>query len=179
MWYAANCNIVAIGSVHVLQKNMDYFDHAKKILSKNGYKLTGPRILVLEAVSGADSAQNAYEIKEFLDRSGKKINIVSVYRILSLLKAFELVHEISDGKFISCKKFDCEDPAHCHHQFLCSVCGKIEEMHVDDTSFVNEIVSLFPKLSINSHTFRFEGLCENCKKLFPKDHLKNTLTTAK
>jgi len=143
---------------------MTYFDHSKTTLLKNHYKITAPRLLVIEMLETSRTPQNAYDIMKKLSSGNKKIDVVSVYRTLSLFKALNLVHETSEGKFIACQKFDCTDISHCHHQFACTSCHKTEEIHVNDKSFMRKLAGMFPKLSINSHDFRFEGLCEKCKQ---------------
>lgn len=140
---------------------MKYSDHAMAVLSKNGYKLTNPRSLVIQVLESSNIPRNAYDIKK---SASANLDIVSIYRTLSLLKDLNLVHEPIEGKFVRCQKFDCANLAHCHHQFTCNSCHEIKEIHVDDKDFVKKLTKLFPKLSINSHNFRFEGLCENCKK---------------
>jgi len=143
---------------------MTYLDHAKKTLSRNSYKLTTQRLLVIELFESSSISKNAYDIKKALSSHSKKIDTVSIYRALSLLKKLNLIHEISDGKFVQCQKFTCTDPSHCHHQFICTSCHKTEEIHVNDKFFMNKLAKLFPKLLINSHSFLFEGLCEKCKQ---------------
>jgi len=140
---------------------MTYSDYAKKTLLQNDHKLTAPRILIMELLERSDVPQNAYGIAKSLN---KKIDVVSVYRTLSLFKKLNLIHEVSGGKFIACRKFDCTNSAHCHHQFVCTSCHKTEEIHVNDKSFIKKLARMFPKLSINSHSFQFGGLCEKCKK---------------
>jgi|SRR3989339_196644 len=138
---------------------MLYSEYAKEILLKNNYKLTTPRLLVIEILELSECSQNAYEIAEKI----KTIDVVSVYRILDLFKKLYLIHETSEGKFIACQKFDCTNVKHCHHQFVCSLCRKTEEIHINDKFFISRLVKMFPKILINSHDFRFEGLCEKCK----------------
>jgi Fe2+ or Zn2+ uptake regulation protein len=138
---------------------MTYLEYAKEILLKNNYKLTSPRLLVIEILESSDISQNAYEIAEKI----KTIDVVSVYRILDLFKKLHLIHETSEGKFIACQKFDCTNVKHCHHQFVCSSCHKTEEIHINDRLFISKLTKMFPKILINSHDFRFEGLCAKCK----------------
>jgi len=144
---------------------MKYSIHAKTNLSQNGYKLTAQRLLVIDLFESATESRNAYDIKKALSSINKKIDIVSIYRILSLLKKLNLVHEISPGKFVRCQKFTCTNLSHCHHQFICNSCHKTEEIHVDDNFFINDLGKLYPKLLINSHSFCFEGLCEKCREI--------------
>jgi len=143
---------------------MTYLDHAKGILAKNGYKLTAPRLLVVELFESFSFPQNAYDIKKAFSSRSKKIDTVSIYRTLSLLKKLNLIHEVSEGRFVQCQKFTCTNSSHCHHQFICTSCHETEEIHVNDKFFMNKLTKLFPKLLINSHSFHFEGLCEKCKQ---------------
>jgi len=142
---------------------MTYSDHAKEVLSKNSYKLTKSRLLIIDFFETSVSPVNAYGVMESISSYNKKVDVVSVYRTLALFKKLDLVHELSDGKFVSCQKFGCTDLSHCHHQFVCMSCHEIEELHINDKNFVSKLAKLFPKLSINSHHFTFEGLCEKCK----------------
>jgi Fe2+ or Zn2+ uptake regulation protein len=141
---------------------MKYSDHAKEILLKNCCKLTTPRLLVIKLLEASNVSQNAYDMAK-KNSKNKKRDVVSVYRTLSLFKKLNLIHEVSEGKFIACKKFDCTDLNHCHHQFTCTSCRKTEEIHLNDKSFIRKLAVMYPKLSISSHSFRFEGLCEKCK----------------
>ncbi|HBB02190.1 MAG: hypothetical protein US89_C0002G0034 [Candidatus Peregrinibacteria bacterium GW2011_GWF2_38_29] len=142
---------------------MSYYNYAERVLSQNGYKLTIPRMIVLGLLESSDVSQNAYDMARKITSSGKTVDTVSIYRTLALLKELGLIHEMSEGKFIACQKFDCKDSSHCHHQFVCKSCRKIEEIHVDDRFFVKKIAKIFPKLLIDSHSFKFEGFCEKCK----------------
>lgn len=143
---------------------MIYLDHSKETLSSNGYKLTTPRLLVIELFGSSNVPRNAYDIKKALSSLNKKTDTVSIYRTLSLLKKLNLIHEVSDGKFVQCQKFTCKNSLHCHHQFVCTSCHKTEEIHVNDQFFIDKLTKLLPKLLINSHSFHFEGLCEKCKQ---------------
>jgi Fe2+ or Zn2+ uptake regulation protein len=145
--------------------NMTYSAYAKNVLSKTGYKLTTPRLLVLQFLEMSDIPQNAYDVKRALSSKKESPDIVSIYRNLALLKKLNLVHEVSDGKFIPCQKFTCTKSSHCHHQFVCTACRKTEEIHLDDKSFMSKVAKLFPKLSIKSHSFHFEGLCAKCSNI--------------
>jgi len=68
--------------LHLLILDMTYPEYAKEILLKNNYKLTSPRMLVVEVLGDSNVSQNAYEIAEKI----KTIDVVSVYRILDLFR---------------------------------------------------------------------------------------------
>lgn len=158
-YIACNCNIIAFSN----DGKLSYLDHSKQVLAKNGCKLTNPRLIVVKLIESSNVPQNAYDIAKKSFSANKKIDVVSIYRTLALLKKVNLIHETSEGKFIACQQFDCADKLHCHHQFICTSCNKISEIHLNDKSFISKIKKMFPKLSINSHNFQFEGLCEKCK----------------
>lgn len=155
-----NCNIIAFTNV----VKLSYLDHSKQVLAKNGYKLTNPRLIVLESLSSSTISRNAYDLKKEIASLNKVIDIASIYRTLSLLKSLNLVHEVSGGRFVPCQKFDCANSSHCHYQFTCEKCNEVYEMHLDDRNFIGKISKLFPELLIKSHTFCFSGLCKKCHK---------------
>jgi Fe2+ or Zn2+ uptake regulation protein len=150
--------------LHLKVIKMTYFKHAEDILLKNNSKLTASRIRIIKFLEISTIPCNAYDIAKNLNSNGKTVDIVSIYRTLSLFEKLNLVHKTSERKFIACQKFECTNSTHCHHQFVCTSCHKTEEIHVNDKSFVRKLAKIFPKLSINSHSFQFEGLCEKCKK---------------
>lgn len=137
------------------------------MLSDNGYKITSSRMNVVKFLGKGMGSFNAYDIVRKASRTGRKLDVVSVYRALSLFERLKIIHRTSNGKYIPCQKFTCREPAHCHHDFTCTSCNRIEEVHVDDRSFLKTISKILPNLSINSHAFHFEGICEKCKKGTP------------
>jgi len=143
---------------------MTYSIHAQKIISNKGHKLTTARILVIETIEKSPNALNAYEIASLINKNGKEIDTVSVYRTLSLLLSLNLAHKAPEGKFIACQEFECSNKSHCHHQFVCTSCGKIKEIHIDDEPFIEKLNKKFLNIFISSHSFQFSGLCEKCKK---------------
>jgi len=137
---------------------------AQKTLQTAGYKLTKPRLLIIESLAKTKTPLNAYEIAKILNKKAKSIDIASVYRTLKILKETDLAHETSQGKFIACQKPSCQNQKHSHYQFICKTCQQTTEIHIDDSSFLSKIQKLFPEISIQSHNFQFSGLCPNCKK---------------
>lgn len=136
---------------------------AQKTLQTAGYKLTKPRLLIIESLGKNKTPLNAYEIAKILNKKTKSIDIASVYRTLKILKENDLVHETSQGKFIACQKPSCKNQKHSHHQFICETCRQTTEIHIDDSAFLSKIKKIFPEISIQSHNFQFSGLCQNCK----------------
>src|SRR3954464_4350604 len=85
-----------------------YEEHALKELRNAGYRITMPRVQVIRALADTTKALSAYAIHEKIINSGGKIDVVSVYRILSTLQEVGLIHHIGivDGYF-PCRMTDC------------------------------------------------------------------------
>jgi Fur family transcriptional regulator, zinc uptake regulator len=111
-----------------LQDSKNYEEHSLKELRNAGYRITMPRVQVIRALGDTTKALSAYAIHEKIINSGGKIDVVSVYRILSTLQEVGLIHHIGivDGYF-PCRMTDCH--------------GKRSEVMVDENSgSVTELV---------------------------------------
>jgi Fur family zinc uptake transcriptional regulator len=87
-----------------------YEDHCLKELRNAGFRITMPRVQVIRALADTDTALSAYAIHDKIISSGGKIDVVSVYRILSTLQEVGLIHHIGvvDGYF-PCRIGSCAD----------------------------------------------------------------------
>jgi len=85
-----------------------YEDHSLQELRSAGYRITMPRVQVIRALADTKRALSAYAIHEKIINSGGKIDVVSVYRILSTLQEVGLIHHIGvvDGYF-PCRMDNC------------------------------------------------------------------------
>jgi Fe2+ or Zn2+ uptake regulation protein len=78
-----------------------YEEHSLRELRAAGYRITMPRVQVIRALADTNKALSAYAIHEKIISGGGKIDVVSVYRILSTLQEVGLIHHIGvvDGYF--------------------------------------------------------------------------------
>ena len=78
-----------------------YEEHSLKELRAAGYRITMPRVQVIRALADTTKALSAYAIHEKIINGNGKIDVVSVYRILSTLQEVGLIHHIGvvDGYF--------------------------------------------------------------------------------
>ncbi len=86
----------------------NYEEHSLKELRNAGYRITMPRVQVIRALADTTQALSAYAIHEKIINSKGKIDVVSVYRILSTLQEVGLIYHIGivDGYF-PCRMTDC------------------------------------------------------------------------
>lgn len=107
----------------------DFETYAVQTLRQQGLRITTPRMLVIRALAGSDRALTPYAIHERIADQGGRIDVVSVYRILTALAEVGLVHRIGvlDG-FAACRQGK-EHHDRVQH-LVCSECGSVEEMEI-------------------------------------------------
>lgn len=141
---------------------MNYLEHSQNKIKENGGRITKTKLAVLQILSKSKTHLKPYEIAEKIQNSKKKIDVVTVYRILEKLEQLKLVHKSKNG-FMACAHYECKNSEHCHHQFLCNKCKEVFEVHINDQEFLQKIKNSFENLLIKSHDFHFSGLCKKCQ----------------
>ena len=136
--------------------------HSIRILQDKGYKITRPRRWVLEVLEHMEKPSSPYEMQRLLREEGKHLNHVTIYRILELLCALNLVHKVlSLGGFVRCTLGDEEG---CHRYMICRGCGTLQEFA--DKALCekeNEVAEKFG-FQPEYHLTEFSGLCSHCRK---------------
>lgn len=141
---------------------MTYTEYSIERVKKSGGRITKTKLEVLKALTGLEKPMNPYEIAEKIEESGARIDVVTVYRILETFEGLRLVHKSEKG-FMPCTHYTCGDVGHCHHQFFCNKCERAFEVHINDGDFLKKIKTKFGDLLVQSHDFRFSGLCNKCQ----------------
>lgn len=142
---------------------MTYQEFALKQLKKEKYRITKPRQAVLDTLESTHKPLNAYEIANAIKKNGTDIDVSTVYRILDVYQKLKLAHFIKDKQgYLGCKDWTCRNENHCHHQFVCTSCENVVEMHIDDHEFLQNIQKKFRELRIDKHYLEFSGMCKQC-----------------
>ncbi len=98
-----------------------------EILQEKGYRLTPPRMIVLEAVEASDDHISADEIYRQTLIKYPYMNISTVYRTLELLTELGLASETDFGGERLC--YHPLGKSH-HHHLVCWKCGKVQDIDV-------------------------------------------------
>jgi Fur family transcriptional regulator, zinc uptake regulator len=108
-----------------------YEEHSLTELRANGYRITMPRVQVIRALADTRRALSAYAIHEKIINAGGKIDVVSVYRILSTLQEVGLIHHIGvvDGYF-PCRTTDCRSRR--SEVIVCERCQQVQELAMSE-----------------------------------------------
>lgn len=129
-------------------------------LREAGYKITPPRLAVLEVIQREGEHLNPQEILEQAQAIHPQTGRATVYRTLELLTNLGIVRPIYVGD---------SGPTYIraeggHHHLVCSCCGRVVDFEqcVAD-SMERDLEERFG-FRIQSHLLEFYGLCADCNK---------------
>jgi len=139
---------------------MSFVKDSLHVLRAKGYKITRPRKRVLEVLEQAEVSLLPSEIRQVTRRQGGDIDPVTIYRVLDLFCALNLVHKVlSSGGFVKCVLGEEEG---CHRYLVCRQCGTLQEF-ADKALCLSEN-KVAEKLGFHAerHLTEFSGLCFDC-----------------
>ncbi len=126
-----------------------------------GYKITPPRLAVLEVILNQNEHLNPAEILQRARAVYPGVGRASIYRTLELLTQLRIVRPIYLGE---------NGPIYIraeggHHHLVCSHCSVVidfDQCSADELA--NELSTRFG-FTIQSHLLEFYGLCAACKSV--------------
>ena len=130
-------------------------------LSKQGYRMTPQRMMVLSAIENSENHISAEEIYAQIIAKYPNVNISTVYRTLELLKRLGLATETNLGE--GRVRYHSSEKGH-HHHLVCQKCGSI--INIDESTLARLQDVLLHRYDFNAelkHVAIF-GLCVNCRK---------------
>ncbi len=134
--------------------------HAEEIMKEKGLKITMPRVLVMKALLEHPHAHSVYALRR-CDENLKKVNAVTLYRILEVFVRIGLAHRVSGNEFRAC---DLSESNHsskgCHLLLICDECGSVEE--VQDETCREVAVAKKSGFQVFAHVNEVHGLCRKC-----------------
>ena len=130
-------------------------------LSKQGYRMTPQRMMILSAIESSDDHISAEEIYAQIVAKYPNVNISTVYRTLELLERLGLVTktDLGEGRV----RYHPADKGH-HHHLICRECGAIIDL---DESLLTSLKSTLLreyKFSADLRHLAILGRCVNCRK---------------
>jgi len=135
-------------------------------LKKSDFKITAPRLVVIELLAESDTALTPYEMRDILMKRGVKADVVTIYRVLEVLEKLGFVHKVNSlGRFVKCHSGDLKSSSKCHHYLLCRVCYKVEEVEGEDLHKLEEKIQRERDFKVETHYLEFSGVCSDCQKL--------------
>lgn len=130
-------------------------------LSKQGYRLTPQRIMVLSAIESSDDHISAEEIYAQIVAKYPNVNISTVYRTLELLKRLGLVTETDLGEGRA--RYHPAEKGR-HHHLVCRECGAIIDFDELLLAPLESALLREYKFSADLRHLAVFGRCLNCSK---------------
>ena len=128
-------------------------------LSKQGYRLTPQRLMVLAAIENSDSHISAEEIYVQVVAKYPNVNISTVYRTMELLKRLGLVTEtdLGEGRV----RYHPAEKGH-HHHLVCRECGAIIDLDESLLAPLRSALLREYKFNADLRHLAILGRCINC-----------------
>lgn len=133
--------------------------NAMDLLKTHNLKSTKQRLALLGVILEVESLFTA---KILFDRLKEKMDLVTIYRILDVLKSKGIVREILSSDESKMYELSCKhNPVHPH--FSCSECGQILCLKELNNDFLMKFINDFPNYLIEDISIQLTGKCPNCK----------------
>ena len=137
-----------------------FLQKAFKYCEQNKFRLTRPRVRVLEIIGASSKPLSAYEILAELAMTISDPKPPTVYRALKFWKEHGFIHKIESlNAYLTCDA----DHQHQGSQFLiCDKCGDVIEAHL--CALPNALQKSVASNSFKLSCWNFEvhGICSDC-----------------
>jgi Fe2+ or Zn2+ uptake regulation protein len=131
------------------------------ILSRNNYRLTAPRLAVVQVIASSFRIMNPTEVYLQARKICEGLGLVTVYRTIEKLEDLGLIQRVHlpDG----CHSFIAAADGH-HHLIICSRCNSARYFSGDDlTPIIGDLKENHGFL-IQDHWLQLSGLCRECQE---------------
>lgn len=148
-----------------LKTKINYTDLCLDTLTKNRYRVTPTRKLVINSIEKINRPFSIKILQEYIEEYYKKeaLDSATLYRIIEVLESLELIHhDKAAGSYIPCKHIACNDLIHVIYS--CKSCLTTSELHLSPI-IVKEIcnfISSKQEFNCKSGILRMSGLCKRC-----------------
>ena len=133
-------------------------------LLARGIRMTRQRRVILEIIEGETQHRNAAQILRKATKVDARINRVTVYRTLSLLKRHALLDplDLSHGEGDACKCERQTDSDHLH--ITCLRCAKIHDLESELFDRLKGQIERDCHFHITVARFELGGYCSACRR---------------
>ncbi len=133
-------------------------------LRNAGYKLTSPRLTILDLLDKSGGHVTSSELLSLVDERDPSIGRASVFRTLDLMTKLGIIWtSVQGGSTIHYMLM----PGGHHHHIICTNCNKLIEFN--DCKLGNLIAHLEKEygVQVEGHLLELYGRCENCREIQP------------
>jgi Fur family transcriptional regulator, ferric uptake regulator len=134
----------------------------RNFVKRRNLKWTSQREDILNAFLDMPSHVHYSAIQEELERRGKKVGYITIYRTMKLLCECCLAEErdFGDGYVV----FDHPHDTGHHDHLICNKCGEIVEFLSDDVKQLMDELSRLHGFRSTHYRLHIYGLCRKCQR---------------
>ena len=134
----------------------------KSALHKGGFRVTKPRLQVMEIITSSPSPLTPQEIFQKSLELQSPPGIASVYRTLEMLEELNLIQQIH--RHGGCHGIWPALDGHKHF-LICTDCGNLQVIEGNDeiADYIHRIEAK-TGYTVDEHWLQLFGLCENCSR---------------
>ena len=134
-------------------------DALRDALRQEGYRVTQPRLAVLQVLAENDEGLSPDEIHQLGREIYPSLGLVTVYRTLELFGEMDIVRRVHSA-------------GHCHayasggcdrHHLICQRCHRIIEFPCEGLGELIDRVRRQTGFTISDHLLELSGLCPECQ----------------
>ncbi len=130
-----------------------------EVLRNNDFKVTIPRVKILEVLDASLAPLTAQDIHNRLAEHGT--DLATIYRSLNKFVEVGILKKLDFGDEYS--RYESTNREH-HHHIICIECGKIEQVHYCNIEKMSEIIKRDTGFTVIDHEVFFKGICKDCAK---------------
>ena len=128
-------------------------------LKEAGYRLTKPRLAVLQVLQETDESLSPEEIHQRGQEIYHPLGLVTVYRTLEILDDLGLVRRVHSDQ--NCHSYACAVAE--RHYLVCRVCHRVVEFPCEGLDTLIQHVQERTGYEIDEHLLQLTGLCPECQ----------------
>ena len=134
--------------------------HTLAKISAAGYKLTAPRIAVLQAIHAFDGVFSAADLEVALQQAGHPLGDASLFRTLKLYTDIGVLQRIHGT--VDCHRYMVSTHPHAH-RVICTQCGRVSEFAECGLEALISGLEAQTGYHIASHILELFGVCGTCR----------------
>jgi Fur family transcriptional regulator, ferric uptake regulator len=133
-----------------------------RALRAAGYKLTTPRLTILDILENSGGHLTAAELLELVEQRDPSIGRASVFRTLELMIKLGIVWtSVQGGSTVHYMMM----PGGHHHHIICTNCNMRIEFEDCRLSPLIEALQQQYGVRVEGHLLELYGICQNCQTL--------------
>jgi Fur family peroxide stress response transcriptional regulator len=124
-----------------------------------GLKVTHQRTAIYAMLANTVSHPSPEEVYSQIRRDLPSISLATVYKILDLFTKHGFLRKVSTENQVA--RYDANTGF--HHHLICSHCGKIKDLRIEDDSGLRFDLPEQEGFEITHYDIIFHGVCADCK----------------